>query len=223
MFIPLPHPEMLASPSPSFVRLSIVCVVVFALLRLARTIHKELTGPLRHVPGPYLNRISYWPLKIASIRGRRIYYVHDLHERYGPCVRIAPDEVAISDSASTKEIHRIGAGYLKPEWYAKFTEEPAGEEQKGMFSVIDPKLHAARRKLFAHGLSKASLSEWEEVLQEKTIMAVAGLKKSLVETASANLLAWFTFMSSDITATFSFGDSFKCLEAGKVRSTVAFL
>lgn len=55
--------------------------------------------PLRHVPGPFLARLTYW---------YQIYYdafcggimprqMPGLHLKYGPVVRIAPDRVHIND------------------------------------------------------------------------------------------------------------------------------
>lgn len=130
-------------------------------------------------------------------------------------MRISPEEVAISDLASTKEIHRIGGGFLKARWYSKFTQQKQPEEEeKGVFSMENPKVHAARRKLLAHGFSKAALREWDDVVREKVDMAVRGIEKQFRETGKGDVLAWFTYMANDVISTLSFGDSFKSLETG---------
>lgn len=82
-----------------------------------------------------------------------MHYIHDLHAQYGPVVRVAPDEIDIADPAAFKEIHRIGGGYLKSEWYHSFRK---GDCQD-IFSMIDPKEHAQRRKLLAPLFSNSAL------------------------------------------------------------------
>lgn len=164
----------------------------------------------------------------------------------GPCVRLSPDEVAISDVPSVKEIHRIGGNFLKAPWYGKFSQEDFAEVDKGIFSMREPKVHAARRKLFANAFSKNAIVEWEDVVQEKVNMAMNGIKRDIGATGKANILAWFTYMVSedgfkcvvpfvdrltegsnlvvgssipqanDVIATLSFGRSFGSLEKGEV-------
>lgn len=48
-----------------------------------QAIYFSITSPLSKLPGPLLNRLSHWPLRVANIRGRRIFYVDALHARYG--------------------------------------------------------------------------------------------------------------------------------------------
>lgn len=43
--------------------------------------------------------------------GRRMHYIHHLHQRYGSVVRIAPNEVAVADLEAFSQIHRIGSGF----------------------------------------------------------------------------------------------------------------
>lgn len=99
-------------------------------------------GPLGSIPGLFLNRWANLPLKIRTLQGRKIYYVDDLHIKYGisilarhairsvlivsgPVIRISPTEIAYADLSSTREIHKIGSGYLKSQFYPDFTGESA--------------------------------------------------------------------------------------------------
>ncbi|KAF9631187.1 hypothetical protein BFW01_g2049 [Lasiodiplodia theobromae] len=59
-------------------------------------------------------------LQLANIRGQRVHFIHALHQKYGPVVRIAPDEVAIADAEAAKTIHRPASGYEKAAWYKQF-------------------------------------------------------------------------------------------------------
>lgn len=148
------------------------------------------------------------------MRGRRVHYIHDLHSKYGSAVRISPTEIAISDLASTREIHRIGSGYLKSEWYAKFTEE--SEDSLGIFSMINPKQHAVRRRLFSAAFSSTALLQWEEVLQSRTTIVIQKIKEQALSRSGADIFSWFTFMATDVIAELGFGESFYSLEHGQV-------
>ena len=42
---------------------------------------------MRHVPGPFLNSITVWPLLRRSVRGDLHLYMKDLSDRYGASAR----------------------------------------------------------------------------------------------------------------------------------------
>ena len=46
-----------------------------------------------------------------------MYYVQSLHNTYGPYVRLSPTEIAVADPTAFSQIHRIGSGFVKTQWY----------------------------------------------------------------------------------------------------------
>lgn len=56
--------------------------------------------------------------------GRRSFFIDELHQKYGSVVRIAPTEISIADVNGFKEIHRVGGGYLKSDWYGQLANFP---------------------------------------------------------------------------------------------------
>lgn len=145
-----------------------------------------------------------------------MYYIHSLHEKYGPIVLIAPAEVSCSSLPSFRTIHRISKPYLKSPWYQNFVSKPAN-----LFTMIDPKEHAGRRKLFASAFSKSSLkTNWESEVRKKVEMAVEKIKKNALE-GEVDILKFWTFMSTDVVGHLCFGESFKALEKEQVNSFLA--
>ncbi|ELU36615.1 cytochrome P450 monooxygenase pc-bph [Rhizoctonia solani AG-1 IA] len=70
------------------------------------------------IPGPKLAAISNLWLAYVSAKGHRSTSVHELHQRYGKLVRIAPDHVSIADS---KTLYAHGSnGSLKSDFYDAF-------------------------------------------------------------------------------------------------------
>ena len=122
--------------------------------------------------------------------------------------------MSISSIAEFKEIHRVGTPFLKTEWYSKF----AFERRPGVFTMRDPKQHAARRKLFARPFSKFELRRvWEPVVLEKVRLAVSQIREELMRDGSSDIMKWWTFLATDVSGHLMFGESFNILQLGKVR------
>lgn len=185
---------------------------VSPLTSYCQIVYHSLTSPLKNVPGPWISRYTNLQLKFAVTGGRRIFYIDDLHKRYGPIVRISPTEVAVADPAAFKQIHAVSSKFTKDIWYEKLTNFP----RLSVFTMRIPREHGQRRKLFARGFSKTYLREhWEPTVREKTLLAVEKIKVD-ARTGVADLLKWWTFMATDIVGVLGFGESFGMLELGKV-------
>lgn len=129
-------------------------------------------------------------------------------------VRISPTEVAIASLAAVSQIHKIGAGFIKSTFYEKMTPTRA----PGIFAMRDAHDHAARRKLFARAFSNSSLrANWESDVRSKVQLAVTRIKQDASGSAKgADVLKWWTLMTTDVIAHLSFGESFEMLAVGKV-------
>ncbi|PVI03729.1 cytochrome P450 [Periconia macrospinosa] len=191
--------------------------VGYALLKLLYT---GLTCHTKHLPGPWYARFTHLRLKRAVVTGRRSFYIHDLHQKYGPIVRISPTEVAVADLSAFKEIHRIGTKYLKSTWY----EDLANFPKKGIFTMRDPKEYGARRKLLAASFSKTYLmTHWESEVRSKAHLCVSKIKDDAIRKGTADVYNWWMLLASDVTAHLSFGESFGMLEAGKANQFMRVL
>lgn len=147
--------------------------------------------------------------------GRRAFYVHDLHQKYGSVVRISPDEVAISDPEGLATIHRIGSGFRKTEWYHEFTAQP---DRYSIFTMTDPKEHAARRRLFARPFSRTFLLQhWHDTVRELTRFAVSRMRETAAQDGGKlDVLQFWTFMTMDVAGRLMFGHDFGNLARGTV-------
>ncbi|KAF2219920.1 cytochrome P450 [Elsinoe ampelina] len=167
------------------------------LYKLTITLRDAYFTPPRAVPGPWYAPLTALRLKYAVITGTRTDYIHSLHQRYGSFVRISPSETSVADLPATKEIHRIGAGFTKAEMYRNMrTGAPDGPE--GVFTMVAPKQHAARRKLLARGFSQISLRErWEPLVHERVKLAVSRMREETAREGKADVLKWWLFMATD--------------------------
>lgn len=132
------------------------------------------SSPLKTIPGPISSLYTDPPLKIDLLSGRRTLYIHELHKNYGSVVRISPTEVSISDPTACHTIHRAGSGFLKSDWCSRFVNH----DVPGIFEMSDAKQHVARRKLLARAFTKTELrSKWEDMIREKTELAMGKIEK----------------------------------------------
>lgn len=152
-------------------------------------------------------------LKYHLMTGRRVHYVHDLHYRYGPVVRLSPQEVAVSDIAAYREVHRIGSGFVKAPWYD--TSTPGLESN--VFSMTNVPEHAARRRLLARPFSRSSLlTNFQSLVTERSRLAVAKIKEEAAK-GPCDAMKWWTLMTLDVIMEVAFGENGGLLEAGEVR------
>lgn len=196
---------------PATIALTVAGLIV--AVKVLQILYTAATSPLRSIPGPWYSRFTNLILKRAVTGGKRIYYIDDLHKKYGSVVRISPREVAISDVDGFRQIHAVSSKFTKDIWYEKLTHFPA----LSVFTISDPKAHSVRRRLFARGFSKSYLREhWESTVKAKCKLAVEKIKKD-AETDVADILKWWSFMAADVVARLGFGESFGLLEAGQVH------
>ncbi|KAI0170736.1 cytochrome P450 [Pestalotiopsis sp. NC0098] len=192
------------------------------LLLILRSVFNALRSPLTSVPGPWHTRFTKWPLKLAVLTGRRIHHVDALHRAYGPIVRIAPDEVAVADLEAFSQIHRIGGGFNKSAWYNENgTRIPGGAVEPGIFNMRDPKQHAQRRRLFARPFSNSALrGSWEDAVRATVERAVARIRAEAAGGGDADVLKWWTLMTTDVIAHLAFGDSFDMVGFGRTNDYI---
>ncbi|OQE12795.1 hypothetical protein PENFLA_c062G09343 [Penicillium flavigenum] len=196
-----------------------IYVAIAALGLIIHILYKVVRSPLRHIPGPITTSFTRLHLGLATISGQQIYYIHDLHQRYGPIVRISPTEISVSSTPEFKEIHRIGSGFVKSDWYSSFTP---GRE--GVFAMQDVKKHAQRRKLFARPFSKTAIrGSWEPTVKEKVQLAVSQIQNELETTGICDILKWSTFLATDVSGHVMFGESFNMLGIGQKNEYIRIL
>ncbi|KAF2187920.1 cytochrome P450 [Zopfia rhizophila CBS 207.26] len=150
-------------------------------------LHDLYLHPLRHVPGPKWAAFSDLRYAVNLLRGRAVTDILQLHQKYGPVVRVAPDEVSFTTADSLKSIYGFKPG--QKDGY-----------KKDMHCFPLP-LNGTRGITPAYGPDHANL------LVERL--------RNHVESGSDGLIdavAWYNFITFDIISDLSFGDSFHCLE-----------
>ncbi|KAG5655006.1 hypothetical protein KAF25_002909 [Fusarium avenaceum] len=123
--------------SPSFgLGAAVVLLIAHLIIRLSSATAK--------VPGPFISNFTSLVLKWHELNANRTVYIHELHKKYGPVVRVGPNEVSFTSIAALKEIYGSGgSGYDKTEFYDLF--QVYG--RRTMFSTLVKGDHAKRRRM----------------------------------------------------------------------------
>ncbi|PNY27240.1 Uncharacterized protein TCAP_02851 [Tolypocladium capitatum] len=125
---------------------SLVYIAAAACLLLVVYLVRCHSSPLRKVPGPTVSLFTSLVLKWKEINASRTVYIHELHNKYGSVVRVAPDEVSFTSWPAVKEIYCSGgSGYDKSDFYNLFRIYG----RRTMFTTLNKADHAKRKRILA--------------------------------------------------------------------------
>ncbi|PHH85161.1 hypothetical protein CDD83_823 [Cordyceps sp. RAO-2017] len=183
------------------------------LLLLCHNAHRVYRSPVSKVPGPWLSKWTGIALLYHWLRGRRCQYVHSLHAKYGSVVRLAPNEVGVSDLEAVKSIYTSRETFRKTQWYRDFTT--VGNEN--VFNTTSPDFHRRHRRLLAAPISEANVRAYYDRIESRTRLAVDKMRAEMAARGAADVFKWWYFMATDVIGDLTFGQSFQMLELGKLR------
>lgn len=182
-------------------------------------VYSVVRNPLSKIPGPWYSKITSVVLTNEFLKGRRAKYVQRLHEKYGPIVRIAPNEVDVTEVAAVKQIHTVKATYLKSPFY-KAISAPGVQN---VFNTPDIYFHRRHRKLLQAPFSDAALQAFQPTIEQRIRMTMQRMDEETKTRGTADVFKWWMFMATDIIGELSFGESFRLLEQGKKNEYIEIL
>jgi cytochrome P450 len=140
--------------------------------------------------------------------------VRDLHERYGPVVRIAPDELSFTTSAAWKVIYGTRSPEFEKCLDGRGIAGPPAKNKGGHAVAIisaPQDRHARLRRAISPGFSDRALREQEVFLQAHTDKLIAQLKRNGAA-GPLDLVRWFSLTTFDVISDLAFGKPAGCLD-----------
>ncbi|RWA10079.1 hypothetical protein EKO27_g5041 [Xylaria grammica] len=187
-------------------------VVLVLVLSSARN------DPLSDVPGPWYARWTELVAKYYWVTARKSIYVHNLHLKYGPIVRVGPREVYIADPKATQTVFRIKKEFPKAQWYLAFAPFVLT-----IFNTPEIPIHRRFRRLLSSPLSETGLKSFYPQVEHKVDLAIEGIGKEFKTRGVADVYKWWFFLATDVIGELSFGEGFCMLESGKVNQYITDL
>ncbi|KAI2631794.1 putative cytochrome P450 [Xylaria nigripes] len=196
-------------------RLLVLAVVGFVSKTIYRLVYNVYFHPLARFPGPKLAAATNMPYSSWFLGGRQPFKMLELHRRYGPVVRTAPNELSFNTAQSWKDIYGFRDDrqvFIKSDFY-----DGGSFAARGVHSIVserDPRVHGKMRKLLSHAFSTQSLNE-QEIMISGTVdyfMKLVGTRGA-PQNGGFDIGKAFEMMTFDIIGDLAFGETFKALDS----------
>lgn len=129
--------------------LAVVALVLF--LTKYFILDALLLSPLRRIPGPKAYAATRWRLAYEDWKGSSTRTIYQLHQQYGPAVRIGPSTVSFNSLTALRTIYGPGSQYGRTSFYSMF--DVYG--RPNLFTFYSTADHGQRKKLLSHAYSKS--------------------------------------------------------------------
>ncbi|KAJ5385634.1 hypothetical protein N7517_003545 [Penicillium concentricum] len=193
----------------------ITLLICASCVPLYFVVHALLLSPLRRIPGPFWARFTrLWKL-LQIYQGSFEKTNIALHKKYGPIVRIAPNEYSIDDPDAVKEIYGQGSQFTKSPWYIA-SANPDPNIVKDLFSERDSKTHASNRRKVASLYSMSNLVQMEPFVNDCTKLLVGKFAKFAEQGRSVDMGHWLQCYAFDVIGNITFGQRFGFYPMGVV-------
>ncbi|OIW26079.1 isotrichodermin C-15 hydroxylase [Coniochaeta ligniaria NRRL 30616] len=200
---------------------ALAAVAFCVLLPAYYFVYNVYFHPLAGIPGPKLYA-AFDMMKVKEqMKGTIVWTITELHEKYGPVVRIAPNEVTFISAKAWSDIYGNRGGYPLP------TAEAYGVHEKDFFGALsllwvgDATQHARHRKVLSPAFSDKSLRDQEPLIRQYVDLLVQRLTERKDE--PVDLWAWLNYTTFDLIGDLTFGEPFGCLQEAKFHPWIAFV
>ena len=205
----------------SFSGLLLFGVAVTFFTTLSVTIYRIWFHPLSHVPGPFVAKFTHWWQNYSYFSGNWFDDILKVHEKYGPVVRISPDEISFVDGNALKRLY----GHVKPcakvpfpgftadetRWYDTWYLPPAGH---GIFSEQNIESHGLRRRLVANAYAMSSVLGYERKIQAILDTNWEQFRKFASAGEAIDMDYWATYFAYDIVSELALGNALGMVRVG---------
>ncbi|OTB06020.1 hypothetical protein M426DRAFT_259843 [Hypoxylon sp. CI-4A] len=200
-------------------------VTLVAISIITKWIYNVYFHPLSSFPGPFIYRASQLPLRWHQVKGREPFVLAKLHKKYGPVVRIAPNDLSYTNVEAWKGIygHHVAAGGVPLERNLPKSPDLDFYGALGLFSA-DGEDHIRQRRQLAPAFSQKSLREQEPLITRYIDHLMERFEEGAEAKRSVDLSGWLNFVTFDIIGDLMFGyDVFECIEKSRYHVLVSEL
>ncbi|KAF9256882.1 cytochrome P450 [Marasmius fiardii PR-910] len=194
---------------PGHLRLIVWSYITFFSVLSASIVLYRLSPfhPLADVPGPALAKVSKLYGIWIWLKGERHIRYKEMHEEYGPIVRIAPNEISVIDQDSMKAVLGPG-GCIKGQAYSTRRDD----RTEGSLLALTGEARIRRRRVWARGMSCEAIREYEPVVRQQASKLFERLYERTYKVVE--LGEWFNYFSFDFIVEVAFGSGSYMLNEG---------
>lgn len=143
--------------------------------------------------------------------------VHQLHKTYGPVVRVAPNDVDISDGEAIAPIYVDKGGFTKADCYVNFDIDG----HASIFSTLNSVYRARRAKAVVAMFSTASIRSGSDLIYECVDKFVSRLQAEAKTGRPVDVLNLSRALATDAVSSYLFHDSYRGIEEKSSQLSVS--
>ncbi|PVH72201.1 cytochrome P450 oxidoreductase [Cadophora sp. DSE1049] len=180
-----------------------VAAALFEIYLITLAVYNRYFHPLKDFPGPFWASItSLWYYRAIITSDYKSYQL-EIHRKYGPMVRLAPDHIQIADPAAIEPIYGPKGNFLKSKFYDPFN--PHITDRPDNFIIRDDKVHSGRRRSVAHIYTQAAVLQYEPYVER----VIALYEQRMVQYANSgeifDISTWMRKYTFDVVGEIFFG------------------
>ncbi|KAL2802197.1 cytochrome P450 [Aspergillus granulosus] len=187
-----------------------LCLFSFLVGFIIQSVYRLFFHPLRRFPGPKLAAISHLYEFYYDVicNGSYLYKIEQLHQKYGPVVRINPRELHINDPYYYEQIY-AGSSRVQekdPRFIGVFTTPLP------MVATVGHEHHRVRRGLLGSYFSRRALKKAELIIEQNVGRLLVRFRSALEDHEVLPLQRVFAALAADIVSQYCYGASQGYLE-----------
>ncbi|KAF9260620.1 cytochrome P450 [Marasmius fiardii PR-910] len=188
-------------------------ILVFQLWQF---VHRLALHPLRKFPGPVLAALTHYYRAYYEIfrNGGWVEHLEILHGRYGPVVRVGPNEVHFNLPDAYEEIT------TKHPKYARFYRYLAKPDAEALNTIVDPREASKRRGRIASYFSRKAVLQLEHLVQEKINTLTCKLSSYAASGRPVNMTFAYQATAIDIITSYLFAQELNALDYPDFRHPI---
>jgi hypothetical protein len=167
---------------------------------------------LRSIPGPFVAKFTdlyrLWLVRTGSAHEHHLR----LHRRYGPLVRIGPNNVSVGSPAAIPILYNTRTRYPKSAFYPVMGNVAHGKVVPTIFSTRDEAVHETMKRPIAQVYAMTNLKTYEPLVESTESYFFRKLERLADERGAFDLGTWLHWFATDVIMEITFGRRFGFLE-----------
>ena len=154
----------------------------------------------------------------------------ELHNLYGPVVRVGPNELSFNTGRAFHDIYAIDNSRRQlakdPKLYAANTNGV----KDSVAGYVDDQNHSRQRRLLSHVFSERALLDQEKIIAKHIDYFITRLREERIPDTvcsdgcgKVDMKSWFNYLTFDITGDLMFAETFGCLETNELHPWIAVI
>ncbi|KAL6240925.1 hypothetical protein RBB50_012184 [Rhinocladiella similis] len=207
----------MVAPAVSIAHVCYTVLFTWIIYLVAGATYRLYFHPLAKFPGPKLAALTGWYEFYHDIvhKGQFIWKLQELHDKYGPIVRISPEELHIRDSHYYEELYAPGS--KKRDKYVGWVAMAGAPDSS--FATAPHNLHRIRRAALNPYFSKRSISQTENLILAKVQVLCRRLEQACKSGQVIRLDVAYMALTMDVITHYCFGHSYDYLEEDDFKAS----